>query len=67
MSEIDEQRHQEWLRTQPWYVRLDEWQHEHGGSGPGWLAMLWHVAWHPLCEMAEHHHRKGTKNIGESR
>jgi hypothetical protein len=49
-----------WLKSQPWFVRLDEWQHRHF---PKHLGMLWYRAWRPLCNLVEIHHMAGTHDM----
>lgn len=43
-----------WIAGQPWYVRLDEWQHRHL---PPVGQALWHWAWLPLCNFVDRTYR----------
>jgi hypothetical protein len=51
MNEIDETNYRVWLAKQPWFVRLDEWQHGRFQS-----SRLWDLMWAPICALAERHH-----------
>lgn len=51
--------HKRWLATQPWFVKLDEWQHARHPDGKGWtkpLFYLWLWAWRPICDKTERYH-----------
>lgn len=47
----------EWLKAQPWFVRLDEWHHAHVPHG--WIFHVWFWLWRPICNFADRYHCRG--------
>jgi hypothetical protein len=47
-----------WLETQPWFVKLDEWQHRHTPDCDRHPVVhrCWRWVWRPLCDFADWFH-----------